>query len=282
MHRMNAVFAMFFTVVTMFLSIQPAHSQKAGSKNISYDDYAAILRAYVKDNGMVHYRGLKENKYKLISFTESMANTQKSDYDLWTKQEKIAFRINSYNSLTLKAIIDHYPIKASFLSSIRYPKNSIRQISGVWDKIKFTVLGNKVTLDDIEHKILRTEFSEPRIHMALVCAAMGCPPLRNEPYSGEKLDTQLDDQARAFLAKPQNFRIDKEKKRVYLSSIFKWFGKDFTSKYDTDEAFRGHSQEERAVLNFIGTYLDQPDRRFLREGIYEISYIDYDWSLNEQ
>jgi len=278
MHRMNAVFAMFFTVVTLFLSIQQAHSQTPSSKNI----YSALLKEYVNDNGMVQYRELKDNKDKLISFTKSLAKIQKSDYDRWTQQEKIAFWINSYNSLTLKAIIDHYPIKSSFLSSMRYPKNSIRQISGVWDKIKFTVSGNEVTLDDIEHKILRAEFNEPRIHMALVCAAMGCPPLRNAPYSGKKLDAQLDNQAREFIANPQKFRIDKEKQRVYLSSIFKWFGKDFTSKYGTDEAYRGHSPEERAVLNFIGTYLGQSDRRFLQENTYEISYIDYNWSLNEQ
>jgi hypothetical protein len=139
-----------------------------------------------------------------------------------------------------------------------------------------------MTLDEIEHNVLRKEFNEPRIHMALVCAAMGCPPLRTEPYEGAKLDQQLNDQARVFLANPKKFRLDRGQGKVYLSSIFRWFGGDFVKNYGTDKAFPGFSPEERAVLNFLSQYLPAGDRDYLLKGKYTIAYLDYDWSLNEQ
>ncbi len=141
----------------------------------------------------------------------------------------------------------------------------------------------KTTLNGIEHSVLRAEFNEPRIHVALVCAAMGCPPLRNEPYLPDKLNDQLDNQAKKFLSSPAKFRIDRSAGKVYLSSIFKWFGADFVKTYGTDEGFAGHGQSERAVLNFISQYLQQEDApEYLRSGNYRIDYLEYDWSLNER
>ena len=118
--------------------------------------------------------------------------------------------------------------------------------------------------------------------MALVCAAMGCPPLRTEPYEGDKLDRQLNDQTRVFLANPQKFRLDRGQGKVYLSSIFKWFGGDFVNNFGTDKAFTGFSPDERAVLNFVSQYLPAGDRDYLLQGKYILVYLDYDWSLNEQ
>jgi len=118
--------------------------------------------------------------------------------------------------------------------------------------------------------------------MALVCAAMGCPPLRTEPYEGDKLDRQLNDQTRVFLANPQKFRLDRGQGKVYLSSIFKWFGGDFVNNFGTDKAFTGFSPDERAVLNFVSQYLAAGDRDYLLHGKYTLVYLDYDWSLNEQ
>jgi hypothetical protein len=246
------------------------------------DDFAAVLKTYVNQQGMVNYRGLKSNRGKLVSFAAAIDALSPDVYRKWSEKEKIAFWINAYNALTLKAIIDHYPIKAGFFKALAYPRNSIRQIPGVWDKLRFSVMGREMTLDEIEHATLRKEFNEPRIHLALVCAAMGCPPLRNEPYAGEKLDQQLDDQARHFLANPRKFAINPSQGKVYLSPIFKWFGGDFVKTYGTDKEFAGFSPAERAVLNFIVKYVNERDREFLLRGAYSISYLDYDWSLNEQ
>ncbi len=142
-------------------------------------------------------------------------------------------------------------------------------------------MGKEITLDYIEHKILRREFQEPRIHMALVCAARGCPPLRQEPYMAEMLNDQLDDQTRRFLSEPNNFMIDKEKRLVYLSAIFKWYGKDFIGSYVPETGFKKRNRKEKAVLYFISLYLQEKDRKYLEKRSYRIKYINYDWTLNE-
>jgi hypothetical protein len=263
---------------TMLGSFFWGHAQAA---NQFYQYYGAVLTTYVNQQGMVNYRELKAKPDRLNSFLARLADLPPVTYQKWDKQKKIALWINAYNGLTLKAIIDHYPIRASFFKRFLYPRNSIRQIPGVWDNLRFPVMGKRMTLDEMEHNVLRKEFNEPRIHMALVCAAMGCPPLRTAPYEGDKLDRQLNDQTRIFLANPKKFRIDRGKGKVYLSPILKWFGGDFVKTYGTNKSFPGFSQEERAVLNFVSQYLPASNRDYLLQGKYTLVYLDYDWSLNE-
>jgi len=256
--------------------------EQAAADAFSYDDYSAVLQEFVDQEGLVNYRGLKADPQKLQDFLQALAQVRPEDYQKWPVSQQIALWINAYNSLTLKAIIDHYPIKASFWRSLRFPRNSIRQIPGVWTDLRFPVMGRRMTLDEIEHGTLRQKFNEPRIHLALVCAALGCPPLRTEPYVGDKLNDQLNDQARRFLADPQKFKIDRHEGQVYLSSIFKWFGEDFIRTYGTNAAFSRFPPKERAVLNFIQNYLSAADQDYLFKGNYAISYLGYDWSLNER
>ena len=237
------------------------------NKSLSYQPYDQILKTYIK--GLrVDYQSLQSNRSQLDSFNKALGDVNNATYNSWSEQEKIAFLINAYNSFTLESIIDQTPIK-----------KSIRDIPGVWKRRKFKVAGQLKTLDNIEHDILRKQFNEPRIHMALVCAAISCPPLRKEAYTGQKLNAQLDDQTRRFLASPHGFKIDRNAKRVYLSSIFKWFGEDWLKTYSVDGKFAGNAKQ-RAVLNFVSKYLNQSDRDFLIKGDYKISYLRYDWSLN--
>ena len=250
-------------------------------KGFSCDDFASALK-YVDDQGMVDYKGLKSNRARLDGFCRLVADLKTDEFDKWNRQEQIAVWTNVYNAVTLKAIIDNYPIKAGLLRSLAYPKNSIRQLPGVWDKWQFLVMGKRMTLNQVEHEVLRKQFKEPRIHVALVCAAMGCPPLRNEPYTGKKLDRQLDDQTRKFLSNGSKFRIDKTARKVYLSKIFQWFGQDFVESYTPAEGFGGHSESERAVLDFVSKYVPDEEADYLRSDKYETSYLDYDWALNEQ
>jgi len=268
-------------LATYVLALRKAAAEE-GNVPFSYDVYAAVLQKYVNDRGLVHYRGLKSDSTSLDAFTVTLETLDPKIYDQWTDKEKSAFWLNAYNALTLKAIVTHYPIQPTFLASLRFPKNSIRQIPGVWDQLRFGVMGRQLTLDDIEHEILRKQFNEPRIHVALVCAAMGCPPLRNEPYTGTKLEAQLGDQTHRFLHNPLKCRIDRQGKRVYLSAIFKWFGADFIKTYAADGKFGGYSGAEGAVLNFLSPHLGEDERRYLVTGTYNIDYLDYDWSLNEQ
>ena len=258
----------------------------------SYDDYAATLNAYVDDKGMVNYRKMTEDHKNLNDFLIAMAHLDLKAYQSWDEKAQIAFWINAYNALTLKVIIDHYPIKAGLLSGLVYPANSIRRIPGVWDKFQFLVMGKKMTLNEIEHGVLRGEnkdlverygrFYEPRIHVALVCAAMSCPALRNEPFVGDKLDEQLIGQTRRFVSNSTRFRITRDPGKVYLSSIFKWFGEDLVTGYKPDVGFAvGGSDAETATLHFVSGYLPAADAEFLKAGEYSIKYLKYDWTLNE-
>jgi Protein of unknown function, DUF547 len=259
-----------------------AQPREEGKQPFDYADYAEVLKIYVSDKGMVDYKQLKAHPEKLLAYVAAIARMPRSHYRRWDDHTKIAFWLNAYNGLTLKAIIDNYPIKSSFLKSRIYPKNSIRQISGVWDKIKFRVMGQRVTLSHIEHEILRAQFNEPRIHMVLVCAAMGCPSLRNEPYVGDRLEEQLDDQSRDFLGHRLKFRIDRGKDTVHLSPIFKWFGGDFVNAHAPARRIGRYDGEVAAMLNFVAGYLEGTDKRYILTGDFKVKYLDYDWSLNEQ
>lgn len=230
----------------------------------SHAGYAAVLKAHLR-GGLVDYRALKAAPEPLEKYLAELASIRPSDCDAWPRADKIALWVNAYNAYTIKAILDHYPIKSNWKTSLRYPKNSIRQISGVWDKLKFTVMGRNLTLDEMEHDILRKEFKDPRAHMALVCASLGCPVLREEPYTGAALDAQLDDQARRFLAAPDKFRLDREKGRAYFSPIFKWFTEDF----------------EPSPAAFMARYVPAGDKAFLEAGKFKTEWLDYDWTLNE-
>ena len=130
------------------------------------------------------------------------------------------------------------------------------------------LFGQTLTLNTVEHGILRKDYVEPRIHFALVCAAKGCPPLRNESYVATRLDEQLNDQARQFLANAQKNRVDMESQTVYLSPIFKWYGVDFEKK-------------SGGVLQFLKPYWPEQERTELEKGDFKIRYTDYDWSLND-
>jgi hypothetical protein len=270
-------------VAAVWLTLVSVEQRAAlGAAAFSYDEYGKCLKAYVDDGGLVDYQGLKNHGKALDNFVSAVSRLDRRVYEGWSDKAKIAFWINVYNALTLKTIADHYPIQGSFLRSFLHPGNSIRQIPGVWDRLTFAVIGMDMTLDAIEHSTLRAQFNEPRIHMAPVCAAMGCPSLRNEPYTANRLDMQLDDQGARFLRNTMKFRMDRENKIVYLSRIFQWFGDDFTKTYGTNEAFGKHATKERAVLAFVSRFLAERDREYLAKGDYSLSYLSYDWSLNER
>lgn len=247
------------------------------------DAYDALLHEYVDAEGLVDYGELQANRADLDRFIHSMSGIDPDSFDAWPEWERLAFWINAYNSITLQRIVDRYPIKkGGLVAGIRYPANSIRQIPGVWTELSTDIMGRNLTLDAIEHEILRVEFREPRIHAAIVCAALSCPPLRNEAFEGARLDEQLADQSVKFFAGRDRFRIDRGKKKVYLSSILEWFGEDFVGVYNTGDEVTGQSSEEGAVLEYASRYVSPEDARFILNGKYSVSFLDYDWTLNEQ
>jgi len=272
--------AIALAILTLLSPFTQAQEMK--DQGFDFSGYDRVLKTFVNEEDMVDYRRLKAQRRQLDAFAAAMGNLTSEAYEKWSEKGKIAFWLNAYNGLTLKAIIDNYPIKSSFFRSRIYPKNSIRQIPGVWKKITFRIMGRKMTLGHIEHEILRAKFNEPGIHMAMVCAAMGCPPLRNEPYQGDKLDEQLDDQTHRFLGNSAKFKIDRTKNTLYLSSIFEWFAEDFIRKYGPGRNIGKHDKKESAVLNFVALHLAEPQKEHVLAGKFKIKYLKYDWSLNEQ
>jgi hypothetical protein len=248
---------------------QTTEASVASSAPLSYEDYGTVLRTYVNADGLVDYPALQANPQVLKDFIAQLGSVSPDTYVAWNENEKIAFLINAYNAITLESIINQNPLKGS-----------IKDIFGVWNFTKHTVMGRSLTLDNIEHDILRKDFQEPRIHAALVCAAISCPPLRQEPYTGENLDKQLDDQVRKWLSS-QGLRIDRTQNRVSVSSIFKWFGEDWQKTYAANDKFVGN-EKERAVLNFISNYVSLEDKNYLEQGNYKLDYLNYDWLLNKQ
>ena len=242
----------------------------AATKPFAYQDYANVLQTYVNEQGLVNYSALQTNRQQLDSFNQSLGQVPPETYAGWSEARQIAFLINAYNAFTLQSIIDREPLKSS-----------IKDISGVWNKRKFTLAGSERTLNDIEHDMLRKDFNEPRIHVALVCAAISCPPLRNEPYLSNTLDAQLKNQTIKFASSPYGFKLDRQEQKVYLSSIFKWYGQDFESRYGIEDKFEGNDRQ-RAVLNYLSPTLDDQSQQFLQQADYQVKYLDYDWSLNKQ
>ncbi len=238
----------------------------------TYDDtsYAILLERFVNDEGAVDYAGLKENPEDLQEYLKLLAALSPAHYAGWTEAKKIAFWINAYNALTLQTVVDDFPV------------DSIKDISGAWSKAHWNVMGRNMSLDHMEHKILREEFSEPRIHASLVCASVGCPPLRNEPYCAEALEAQLTEQMQALACGSIWFLANLERQEIWLSRIFRWYGRDFVEEGRTGREFRGVSATERAVLNALYPYLTTEAQNLLNTSPVRVRYLDYDWSLNEE
>ncbi|MEM9484841.1 MAG: DUF547 domain-containing protein [Cyanobacteria bacterium P01_F01_bin.116] len=245
-------------------------SEIVSDQGIDYTAYDDLLSTYVDEEGWVNYVELQQSRQALDTFNDVLASVDDATLSSWSEEEQIAFWMNAYNSLTLKSIIDQTPLKPS-----------IKDITGVWRLRKHSINQKEKTLNEIEHDVLRVDFDEPRLHAAIVCAAISCPPLRNEAFTGEKLDEQLDSQVKQWLARPDGLKIDKEAGDVKVSKIFSWFGGDWVPSYGVDSGFAG-SKEEKAVLNFISKYVSDEDRAYLEAGDYKVSYFDYDWSLNKQ
>ncbi len=246
------------------------------------ENSAEFLSRYVDDDGMVDYKKLRPKRMELIQVLRHFDQLSTKKYDSWPEPEKIAFWINAYNLCTIKVVIDNYPIQASRYMTLFYPANSIRQISKPWTTYEFSIMQVKYTLREIERRILLRQFDEPRSCFALSHAGVDIPHLRNEPYTGRKLEKQLDEQVRSCIGNKQGFSIDRGKGKVYLSVIFKWYADVLSKKYGTDRKFIDQQPDVRTALNFISNYVSRVDCDFLERKAYSIEYTKYDWTLNEQ
>ncbi|MDH3504638.1 MAG: DUF547 domain-containing protein [Nitrospirota bacterium] len=228
-----------------------------------FSNWDVLLKMYVAPKTIegiplyaLNYQALgKDPLYKTV-----IADLEKASVSVFkTQEEKLAFWINAYNIMAVKMVLDHYPVKSI--------KDAGGLLSSVWKLNVGTVGGKERTLNEIEHDILR-KMGEPRIHVAIVCASLSCPDIRPEAYTPERLHEQLDDQMKAFLANPQKgLQVDESKQRLYLSSIFKWFAEDFEAK--------------GGVRQFLAKYVPERLSAYLKNDTFRMSYLDYNWNLNE-
>jgi len=232
-----------------------------------------VLREWVVD-GRVDYRGLLKSPTLLDRYLQSTSGVTEAQFKGWNEGQQLAFLINLYNAATLRLIIDHYP-----LEGIRDIGNIFK---GPWDQKVVNLFGETTTLNHLEHGIIRKDYAEPRIHLALVCAARSCPSLPSYAFTADALDGQLDERARLYLSSPEGLRVDRVAGKVFVSSIFKWYGEDFVPAFSPTSGFDGLKGKDRAVMHFIAQHVSDDMRSYFSGGGYTLGYIDYNWSLNEQ
>lgn len=237
------------------------------------DDWSQLLKRHVVTASgghatVVDYQALARDKTKLTAILARLASIQRSEFDRWPTATQLAFLINAYNAGTVDLVLSGYPAIGS-----------IKELGGLfstpWKKRFLPLLGQQRSLDEIEHELIRGSgrYRDPRIHFAVNCASIGCPALRSEAYDSERLDSQLDDQARRFLSDRSRNRFEDGVLRV--SSIFKWYRSDF------EQGWRG----AKSLGAFLALYaeamgLTSTQTQALREGTLSIQFLDYDWRLN--
>ncbi len=228
-----------------------------------FSEWDALLKKHVGTatiDGVVlntvAYKSLKEDS----GFKKATEGLKTASLDgLKTKEEKLSFWINTYNILAVKVVVDNYPVKSI--------KDMSSLFKSVWKRPAGVVAGKERTLNEVEHEILR-KMGEPRIHVAIVCASVSCPDIRKEAYTPERLNEQLDDQVKKFLENSgKGMKIDGKKKRIYVSSIFKWFEGDFES--------------QGGVTRFISQHVTPSRQKSLKDFGGKLKYLDYNWDLNE-
>ncbi len=243
------------------------HSHKA------WDD---LLRKHVTliNNGnasQVDYKGFVQDRSALKACLGDVEKVTRAEFDAWSKAQQQAFLINAYNALTVELILSRYPD----LKSIRDLGSFL---SKPWSRKFFTLFGKESYLDQIEHDMLRKEgvYDEPRVHFALVCASIGCPMLRNEAFTAEKLEAQLGDAMKRFLSDHSRNRYNAHTGTLEMSKIFDWYGKDFS------QGHKGFTSVKQALAKHAAQLADKPgDQAVVREQKADVSFLEYDWALND-
>ena len=250
----------------------PGLVQAQSAFDHNHSAWNALLKKHVKwlpdgKQSRVNYKGFVADRAALKEVLGAMSAVPKATFDGWSKPQQMAFLINAYNAFTVELILSKYP-------DLKSIKDLGSFVQSAWKKKFFTLLGEERHLDWIEHEQLRPNYAEPRIHAAVNCASIGCPALRDEAFTAAQLDGQLEDGFRRFLGDPTRNRVKGGKLEV--SSIFNWFKEDFNSGY------RGFNQVEDVFATYAEQLSSQADEQTaLRAKRLPVSYLDYDWSLND-
>jgi hypothetical protein len=256
--------SLFLRSVLLIVTIIGSHSSFAYDH--SYKNYNEILKQVVVVKGhqsFVDYAKLQSDTSGLDNFIQGIEYIGKTEFDAWSREQQMAFLINAYNALTIKLILTEYPV-----DSIKDYGGFI--VNSPWHRKFFTLFGEDSTLNIIEHDILRKLYKEPRLHFVLVCASRSCPPLINEAYVADKLEQQFTDATTNFLRDTKSNRFDAENDKLELSKIFKWYKKDFIASAGSVNAYVAPLMTDDVALQTL-----------IANKETKISYLDYDWSLND-
>lgn len=233
--------------------------------------WKAVLAAFVDDEGLVDYQSLKQDAGNLTAYVDRLAKTgpQATPGFFITRADSFAFWLNAYNAFVLYGVVQAYPV------------GSVREILpefGFFKQKKFRIDGRDLTLDEIEHTILRAYFKDPRIHAAVNCAAISCPKLRNKPFQAKILDLQLEQGMRQMIQSVEHVHLDSENKILYLSKIFDWFQSDFSDGFKNDKM-----KKDVSYLDYLTGFLTAEQRQVLEQTPnIEIVFKEYDWTLNDR
>ena len=262
-----------FTNLVVFGALASASTAIfAQSLDATYSAWDALLKKHVKwlpDNkqSRVDYKGFATDRADLKKVLDNFSAVMPAQFAVLPKSEQMVFLINAYNAFTIEHILGKYP-------NLKSIKDLGSFVQSAWKKKFFNLLGEERHLDWIEHEQLRPKYDDPRIHVALVCAAIGCPALRPDAYTNAKLEAQLEDSMQRFLSdKTRNKYADG---KLQVSSIFKWFKEDFEKGYKgfskVEDVFAKHADALGADVASIAQ---------IRAKSVPVTYLDYDWSLND-
>ena len=212
---------------------------------VNHTTWNQLLKKHVSDQGKVDYLGFKKDLIELNAYLDWLSKSKPSE--TWSKDQLMAFWINAYNALTIKLIVDRYPI------------SSIKDIYSPWNIKVITIANKTLSLNNIEHDILR-KMGDPRIHFGIVCASISCPKLQNEAFNTQNTNRLLNKASKEFLADSTKNELTAD--AAELSKIFKWFAKDF--------------KQEGSLIDFLNKFADI---RIASNAT--ISFKDYNWGLNE-
>ena len=248
------------------LGALPADQATARPFDQAHSLWSGILQRYVRGDRFA-YGELAREPEALQRYLDELHRISPEMLATWSREQQFAFWINAYNAHAVAKVVENYP-----LESIRKLDKSLG-LNNVFEQAWIPMeahhpekKGTQLSLDDIEHRILRARFPDARIHAAVNCASVSCPPLLNEAYVAERLGAQLESQMRAFVNDPVRNRFDRERKVLALSEVFKWFEEDFV-------------RDAGGVREYLLRFAPDEMADVVREG--KLQYLDYSWDLND-
>jgi hypothetical protein len=253
----SSAFTRLLVLLTWFACCLPVAALRAEDHNTAHFPHTAwtdLLRKHVTQDGLVDYEGFLEDEDQLDAYLQSMRKTA-PDPATWSKAEMEAYWLNAYNAATIYTVLQYYPITS--INDIRV--KALGGYKSVWEAGSINVGGKLYSLNNIEKDILRQQFRDPRVHLALVAAAVSSPPLLNEAYDGTRLNQQLDAQARRFLTRTALNQLSPG--QVHLSSLFDWYAEEF-----------GEGEKLVAFLNRYSAVKIEPAAH--------IEFLPFNWGLN--